>query len=228
MVREHFVGCPQLLEVRAVDAEDSRARTVFGGNEDQIADDDYNLSVLDQRRTGSAKEAFGNTEAPHGVFAPDLLTRRERDGVQLSLRTEGVHDIVGYHRRRSGPRVESEIVTIGGWICVSPLRVSCARIERLDDLLCGDTMKQDHAALRHHGPAESLPNLLLPDHARPARWPGLRQRRPKVDAIPLGTKELRPVADRALCERKYCRKQEATHMKLKYHREEIAYRHLFL
>ena len=82
--------------------------------------------------------------------------------MQLTFGAERVDDAVGDHRHRARPFVEAEVVPVRRRVGVPPLPRAGPRVERLDDLLVGNAMKEQHAVLDHGGPGKRLPDLLAP------------------------------------------------------------------
>ena len=116
--------------------------------------------------------------------------------MELSFGAIRIDDAVGHDGHSARPLVKAEVVSVGRRIRVTPLRRACLGIERIDNLLVANAMKQDDASLDDDGTAESLSDRHAPDDLRPLGRPGFRERGSAVHAGAIGTEELRPVLRR--------------------------------
>ena len=69
-----------------------------------------------------------------GVDLPDARACLEIYCVELPLGTESENSTIGHHRHRTGAFVETEIVSIGSRIVVSPKGLASVDRKGLDDL----------------------------------------------------------------------------------------------
>jgi hypothetical protein len=123
--------------------------------------------------------------------------------MQLSLGAEGVDDAAGNDRNRPRAFVEAEVVAIGRGVGVLPDRRASGRLQRFDNFLGTNAMKQDDLAAGDDRTAEAGTDVFLPDLTGATRRPGVGERRAAVDAVPGRAKELRPVRGHGRGERQY-------------------------
>jgi hypothetical protein len=113
--------------------------------------------------------------------------------MQLPFGTERVDDAIDHYRNRTWSFVEAEVVAIGCWIPVLPLRFSGGRVERLDHFAVAHPVEQDQTVAHDDGSAQALANFPRPGDLRSARWKGADDGRAAIGPIPIGPEELRPV-----------------------------------
>ena len=76
--------------------------------------------------------------------------------MKLPLGAEGVDNPVCDNGHGTRPFVESEVVAVRRRVPVAPLLGAGTSVERLDDLVVAEAMKEDEAALGDDWTAESL------------------------------------------------------------------------
>src|SRR5439155_26957396 len=86
----------------------------------RASDIHQDATVVHQRRTGRAEEAFADTELLVRVHSPDLLAAVEVEAMQRALGAEGVHAPGGDGGRGAWSFVETEIVAITGGVVERP------------------------------------------------------------------------------------------------------------
>ena len=89
--------------------------------------------------------------------------------------------------------IEPEVIAIGGRIIERPDRLAGEGVHRLNGLSIVDAMKQDQAIANDRRSGKSRPDITLPDQRRTGARKRRHDRRSGVDAVAIGSENLRPV-----------------------------------
>ena len=125
---------------------------------------------------------------------PNRLAGFDVETQQHALRAKGVAMLFGEQWRAARAVVVAERIAVTGGGGVAPNRLGCLRVERLDDLLVADAVKQNQTAVADGRCAVAGADLFFPKHLRPAAWPSAEQAGLAGGAIGARPKQLRPIS----------------------------------